>query len=104
MYANGGEAFERVALGEAFELIVCDPRSANDLRSQLRRAAPDVLSRVFDIDVPISESGVFQRPLLPLEQSAEPNRAENAAEPQSTLGPLAPPGPHAAPVFQLSPG
>ncbi|MDP9152261.1 MAG: ATP-binding protein, partial [Myxococcota bacterium] len=49
VYADVPQSFERLALGERFDLVVCDTRCAPELRSRVRRLAPDILGRVFEV-------------------------------------------------------
>jgi len=58
------EGLERLALGERFDLVVCDTRSPliDEFRARLRDAAPESMPRVFDVSVATREqSGMYPR-------------------------------------------
>jgi anti-sigma regulatory factor (Ser/Thr protein kinase) len=63
--ATWGEALERLALAEAFDLVVCDGRTpaCEAFRAHLVELVPDTRARVFDVSlVAPDDSGVFPRP------------------------------------------
>ncbi len=61
LFATCGETLERLALGEEFDLIVCDAAASTRLafRERLARLAPHALSRSFELALRSSASGTF---------------------------------------------
>jgi len=60
--ATWTEAIERLSLGEQFDLVVCDARTADcgTFRARVRELLPDARARVFDVSLAApEESGVF---------------------------------------------
>jgi hypothetical protein len=63
LFARWSDALERLALGESFDLVLCEAEGARRVgfREQLGHVAPDVLPRTFAVVLRSSASGTFAR-------------------------------------------
>jgi hypothetical protein len=67
VYATCADALEALALAEPFDLVVCDAHTVKgDFRAALRRLAPAMLTRTFDVRPRPARSGLFPRADVPM--------------------------------------
>jgi hypothetical protein len=74
LYMTCDEAVEELAIGEPYDLVMCEARAAakSDLRARVRKLAPQALEHMFDLTLRKATSGIYTRvELVPAETATK---------------------------------